>query len=120
MLVPVRPSGEKPPLFFVHGLHGVMPLGRIFAEALKGERPLYAIHADGIDGRAPILDDLQSMVLAYVEQIEAARPAGPIVIGGMCDGTLAAIELARELRSRGRRIGPVILADPLPIPRHVR
>ena len=31
MLVPVQTSGEKPPLFFVHGLHGVMPLGRIFA-----------------------------------------------------------------------------------------
>jgi thioesterase domain-containing protein len=119
MLAPIQTSGDKPPLFFVHGLHGVMPLGRILAEGLGPDQPLYAVHANGIDGRKPVLDDLRKMVAAYVEDIEAARPAGPLVVGGMCDGTLAAIELARELQNRGRQIGPVILADPLPVPRQV-
>jgi thioesterase domain-containing protein len=119
MLVPAQTTGGKPPLFFVHGLHGVMPLGRIFAEGLGPEQPLYAIHANGMDGRAPVLDDLQKMVLAYVAEIQTVRPTGSIVIGGMCDGTLAAIEVARALQDQGRQIGPVILADPLPIPRQI-
>lgn len=120
MLVPIQTSGDKPPLFFVHGLHGVMPLGRIFAEGLGPDQPLYAIHANGIDGRKPVLDDLRKMVPTYVEEIQAARPAGPLVIGGMCDGTLAALEVARELQKKGRQVGPVILADPLAVPRHIR
>jgi|GEM_PF-1323866 len=112
MLVPIQTSGDKPPLFFVHGLHGVMPLGRTLARVLGLEQPIYAIHANGIDGRAPAIDNLKGMVGAYVEEIREARPAGPLVIGGMGDGSLAAIEIAREMQNSGRQVGPVILADP--------
>ena len=119
MLVPIQPSGTKPPLFFIHGLHGVMPLGRIFADGLGSDQPIYAIHANGIDGRQPVLDDLRKMVTAYVHEIEAVRPTRPIVIGGMCDGTLAAIEVTRQLQKKGRQVGPLILADPTPVPRQV-
>jgi len=97
-----------------------MPLGRIFADGLGPDQPIYAIQANGIDGRKPVLDDLNKMSLSYVEDVEAARPTGPLVIGGMCDGTLAAIEVARELHNKGRQIGPVILADPLAVPRQIR
>ena len=116
MLVPVQTSGEKPPLFFMHGLRGVMMLGLSFARVLGPDHPLYAIHANGIDGRQPVIDNMRDMVRAYVEQIQEARPTGPIRIGGMCEGTVATIEVARELQKRGRQIGPVILLDPAPMP----
>jgi len=117
MLVPFQTSEAKPPLFFVHGLDGVMPLGRIFATGLGPDQPLYAVNADGIDGRKPVLDDLREIAKSYVRDIQQARPTGPLVIGGMCDGTLAAIEVVRELQKQGRQVGPLILADPLPVPR---
>jgi thioesterase domain-containing protein len=112
MLVPLQASGSKPPLFFVHGLHGVMPLGPGFAGVLGTEQPLYAVNANGMDGRRPATNTMRDMIPMYVGEIEQARPAGPIVVGGMCDGAWAAIEIARALRLRGRQIGPVILADP--------
>jgi thioesterase domain-containing protein len=115
MLVPVQTSGNKPPLFFVHGLHGVMTLGRTLARVLGPDRPIYAIHASGIDGRRPAIDNVRDMVSAYAKEIHGARPMGPILIGGMCSGTLAAIEVARELQQRGRQVGPVFLADPPPL-----
>lgn len=117
MLVPVQPSGSKPPLFFVHGLHGVMPLGTGLARVLGPDQPLYAVNASGIDGRGPVLHTVGDMVQTYVEEIDEARPNGPVIVGGMCDGSLAAIEIARELQQRGRKLGPVILADPTVIPR---
>src|SRR5262249_24174622 len=119
MLVPLQTSGQNPPLFFVHGLDGVMPLGRIFATGLGPDQPLYAVNADGIDGRKPVLDDLREIAKSYVRDIQQARPTGPLVIGGMCDGTLAAVEVVRELQNQGRQVGPLILADPLPVPRQV-
>jgi thioesterase domain-containing protein len=112
VLVPIQTSGEKPPLFFVHGLHGVMWLGTTFARILGQNQPLYVIHAEGTDGRRPAIDNLDDMVRTYVEDIHGARPIGPLRIGGMCQGSVAAIEIARALRDRGRQIGPVILADP--------
>jgi thioesterase domain-containing protein len=116
MLVPVQPAGTQPPLFFIHGRPGIMPIGPIFAGGLGSDQPLYVIHANGLDGQAPILESVREMALAYADEIQRARPSGPVVVGGMCDGTLIAVEVARELGKRGRRVGPVILAAPTFMP----
>jgi len=116
MLIPVHTSGTKPPLFFVHGLNGLMSLGSSFAVALGPEQPLYSIHANGIDGRQPVLHDVQAMVQAYTDEIQAARPTGPIRIGGMCTGCFIALEVASSMQQQGRPVGPVILVDPPPLP----
>lgn len=116
MLVPIQMAGWKPPLFFVHGMHGIMPLGSVFGRALGPDQPLYVINADGFDGRQPVLDSMQEMVRAYVEEIERVRPAGAIRVAGMCTGCFVAMEIVRTLQKKGRQTGAVILADPPPAP----
>src|SRR5262249_54078241 len=116
MLQPVQTSGQKPPLFLVHGLNGDMTAGAIFAGALGPDRPLYAIQANGMDGRQPTIDNVPDMVRAYIEQIRSARPTGPIRIGGFCAGSLVAMEIAHALQEMGRQVGPVIVIDPAPVP----
>jgi thioesterase domain-containing protein len=116
MLVAIQTSGSQPPLFFVHGVQGVMVLGPTFAAALGPNQPLYILNANGIDGRRPVIDNVPDMVLHYVREIEETRPEGPLRIGGMCSGGLVAIEIARNLQERGRQVGAVILADPPPVP----
>src|SRR5437763_13596142 len=123
MLVPVQPSGTKTPLFFVHGVQGVMVLGSSFASVLGPDQPLYIINANGMDGRQPVIDNVEDMIQTYVQEIEGARRTGPVRIAGMCSGCLIAIELARSLQQKGRQTGAVILADPPAVPysfdRHV-
>lgn len=116
MLMPIQESGEKPPLFFVHGLRGIMPLGPTLAAILGADQPIYGINAMGIDGRSAPIDNVPAMVRAYVDEIRNVRSSGPVRIGGMCEGTLAAVEIARALQQEGRQIGPLILADPPPRP----
>ena len=119
MLVSLHPSGTKPPLYFIHGLTGIMPLGRFFAESLGAEQPLYAINANGIKGNENSIPDeisVKDMARGYVEEILSTNPSGPIFVAGMCAGALAALEVARELQTRGRELGPVILADPPGVP----
>jgi len=116
MLWPIHASGTKPALFLVHGMIGDMTFGTTFSDALGPDRPLYAIHANGMDGREPVIDNMADMVRAYVEQIRRARPTGPVHIGGFCVGGLAAMEVASALLEEGRQVGPVILADPPPVP----
>src|SRR5712692_8355680 len=70
MLVPLQPSGTKPPLFFVHGPLGIMPLGASFAPMLGTEQPFYVLHASGIDGQRRPIDTVQEMVRVYAQEIE--------------------------------------------------
>jgi thioesterase domain-containing protein len=112
MLEPIQTAGRRPPLFFVHGTHGVMSLGSALKRILGPEQPIYAIHAEGIDGRSAPIDTMQEMVSAYVGQIEATGVARPIRIAGMCGGCTAAVEVARELHRRGWPTHPTILLDP--------
>jgi thioesterase domain-containing protein len=119
MLTALRTSGTRPPLFFVHDQHGVVPFATSLAQALPPDQPFYVVNANGIDGRSPLVDDADSMVLDYLAAIHGARPMGPLLIGGAGSGGLLATDIARELNERGRQIGPVILADP-PLPRDPR
>ena len=116
MLVPFQTLGAKPPLYLVHGMEGLMPMGSFFARSLGPDQPLYGINANGIDGRETTACDSQAMALAYVDEILDAQPGGPLLIGGMCGGGLVAMEVARELQARGREVGPLILLDPPPVP----
>jgi thioesterase domain-containing protein len=123
MLVPLHKSGSKAPLFFVHGLRGItFAVGSRFAQVLGPDQPFYVINANGMDGREPILNDVQAMIDAYLQEIRLTRPAGPLRIGGMCAGGLIAIEIVRALQSEGRVTGPVMLVDPpvMPIGREKR
>jgi thioesterase domain-containing protein len=119
MLRPIQTSGNKPPLFFVHGVHGVMPLGPTFARVLGADQPLYIINADGIDGKRPIIDNVPDMAMAYAAEIQQARPTGRVHVAGMCHGGLAAMEVVSRLQAQGREVGPLILADPPAVPRGV-
>jgi thioesterase domain-containing protein len=117
MLVLLQTSGTKPPLFFVHGIGGVMfSVGSNFARALGPNQPVYAIHAQGMDGRQPVIADARQMVVAYLDDIHRAWPTGPLRIGGMCAGCMIAVEVARKLQEHGRQTGPLILADPPVVP----
>jgi thioesterase domain-containing protein len=117
MLVPYQTSGGKPPLFFVHGLRGIMfAVGPRFARSLGPDQPVYVVNANGMDGREPVLEHVHEMVAAYLDEIRRARPRGPVRIGGMCEGGLVAIEIARGLQGEGRQTGPVMLVDPPVIP----
>jgi pimeloyl-ACP methyl ester carboxylesterase len=108
MLVPVQTSGDKPPLFFVHGLREIMPLARAFATVLGPDQPFHALNASAADGREPPIEQM-------CESIRRVRPAGPLRIGGMREGTFAALGIARELLQQGRQIGPAILVNPPPL-----
>lgn len=116
MLVPIQTSGTRLPLFFIHGVVGIMPLASTLARALGPDQPFYIFHANGVDGRQPIIDNMPDLVRAYVEDIQQARPSGPVAIGGMCEGSLAALEIGSALKEKGRQVAPLILADPQPMP----
>jgi thioesterase domain-containing protein len=51
------------------------------------------------------------MAAAYVDEILAGCPDGPLHLGGWSAGGVIAVEVARRLRERGRPVGLVALLD---------
>ena len=116
VLVSLQTSGKSPPVFFVHGATGIMPLGRYLVRRFGPDQPFYAVNASGFYPGQAIIESARDMVQAYVGEIINVRPSGPLIVGGMCLGGLIAIEIVRELQARDRKVGPVILADPPAVP----
>ncbi|MFY9291980.1 MAG: hypothetical protein WAP03_14970 [Methylorubrum rhodinum] len=62
---------------------------------------------------APVIrsdgDEIQRLALRYVHEIAETCPAGPVFVGGSCQGVLIALPVAQHLLRRGRHV-------PLPLP----
>ena len=107
-LVPIQPSGNRVPMFFVHAVGGEVLFYQPLASALGNDQPVYAfrpylsVHQGG-----PAVT-LTEMAAAYVKEMRAMLPNGPYLIGGLSYGGLVAVEMARELVAQG--VEPTLVA----------
>jgi thioesterase domain-containing protein len=108
-VVPVRATGSEPPLFFLHGdYHSGGLYCREIARHLDPAWPLYAVPPLGYDGRA-IPPSYGEAAAAHVAAIRAVQPRGPYHLGGLCNGGLVALEIARQLRAAGDDVATLVL-----------
>ena len=110
-LVPIQPSGSKPPLFLVHGAGGNVLLYRSLGEHLAPEYPLYGFQSKGLDGRSRPLHTIQEMAACYLRELRTVQPVGPYYLGGYCLGGTIAYEMAQILRREGEEVALVAMLD---------
>ena len=108
-LVRLREGGTRPPLFFFHGdINGGGFYTLTLARRLASDRAFWVVHPLGLHGQpAPVT--IEAMARVHVEQVLAACPEGPLVLGGYCNGGLVAYETARLLTAAGRRVERLVL-----------
>ncbi|GAA2381562.1 hypothetical protein GCM10010404_42370 [Nonomuraea africana] len=108
-IVPLRPGGDRTPIFLFHALGGqvfrYLPLTR----HLGADQPVYAIQAAGLAPGEEPHATLEEMVDDYVAHLLKIRPHGPYVLGGFCIGGNIALESARRLRAMGEQVPLVAL-----------
>ncbi|MFD2420911.1 amino acid adenylation domain-containing protein [Amycolatopsis pigmentata] len=110
-LVPIRPDGERPPLFLVHPLGGNVVCYLRLARHLPEDQPLYALQAPGITPGTEPASTVEEMAAAYLAAIRRVRPRGPYAIGGWSFGGFVAFEIARQLRLAGDEVANLIVID---------
>jgi amino acid adenylation domain-containing protein len=119
-VVALNAGGPRPPLFFLHGdIAGGGFYSRALARALGPEQPVYAVHPHGLSGE-PVPASIEAMAEDRLRALRAARPEGPYLLGGYCDGALVALEMARRLAASGVAVPAVVLLDALAPPRVLR
>jgi amino acid adenylation domain-containing protein len=118
-LVAIRTTGERAPVFFVHGGAGTVLLYEPLARRLGQDQPIYALQAAGLYGDAAPQDSVAAMANSYVRELRTVQPHGPYRLGGYCFGALVAFEMARVLADMGEKT-EMLVAFNGPSPSYIR
>lgn len=114
VLIPVRTTGEGPPIFSVHGMAGDDLYTHRLAEMLQDDRPIYTFRAIGLEAGEHPVSNIQAMADLYLAAIESVPCNGTRIIMGHCGaGVMAAWEIARRLEVAGTPAAGMILIEPL-------
>ncbi len=111
LLAPLKPDGDRPPIFMVHPPGGIVICYRELAAQLSEEQPLLAIRSRGLHGREELPGTIQAMAADYIDAIKVAQPHGPYTVGGWSLGGLIGYEIAQQLFAAGDEVKRLILLD---------
>lgn len=108
-LVEIQTAGARPPFFCVHAFSGGVNSYHRLSSRIGQGQPFYGLQAQGLDGRVEPFRRIEEMAAFYVEAVRGVQPEGPYQLGGWCFGGLVAVEMARQLRGRGREVALLAL-----------
>ncbi|AUY52511.1 hypothetical protein C2142_30385 [Streptomyces sp. CB01881] len=113
-IVPLKATGDRPPLFCVHPKNGTVFSFTALARTLAAECPLYGVQAHSLDLERKPHDSIEEMAAAYVQDIIRVQPEGPYHLCGYSLGGMIAYEMARQLTALGREVARLVLLDSAP------
>ena len=113
-IVPIKPDGQRAPLFALPGHNGDVFCYVALARHLDADQPLLGV-------QPPDLDDserprsVEELARYEVEQIRRYRPRGPYLIAGYCAGGTIAFEVAQQLVAAGQEVALLaLIGSPYP------
>ncbi|WP_316814877.1 amino acid adenylation domain-containing protein [Pedobacter nyackensis] len=103
-LVPIKATGNKPPLYIVHGW-GLNVLGfRNLAKVIEDDQPIYGLQAKGLNGDDFHFDSVSETAAHYISEIMKYNPDGPYLVSGYSSGGIIAFEMAKQLKELGKEV----------------
>ncbi|AOF82829.1 amino acid adenylation domain protein [Methyloversatilis sp. RAC08] len=111
LLVPIKPGGDKPPLFCVHTIGGNLFHYFELARALSPRQPVFGLNARGAGGRETPHHRLADIAADCVASMREAQPYGPYRLAGFSSGGTVAFEMAQQLSAAGETVSVLALLD---------
>jgi iturin family lipopeptide synthetase A len=111
VVIPIQPTGSRPPFFGVHGGYGFVMFYAQLTQYLSADQPFYGIQSQGLDGHSIKHISIETIASYYLEEIRTVRPAGPYFLGGYCLGGVIAFEMAQQLCAAGEEVALLALFD---------
>lgn len=110
-LVPIKPSGNKMPLYIVHGAGLNVLLFNTLASGMDADQPVYGLQAKGLNGIDEPLSNIVDIAAHYNEAITAQNPTGPYALAGYSFGGIIAFEMAKQLEEQGKQVKMLAMFD---------
>ncbi|GGK78181.1 hypothetical protein Sme01_44210 [Sphaerisporangium melleum] len=114
VLLPLRPRGERPPLFCVHAGWGISWSYSGLIRHLGADRPIYGLQARGLARPEPRPDSIEEMAADYLAHVRQVQPHGPYHLIGWSSGGPVAYEMAVQLQAAGEQVGLLSIMDAYP------
>ncbi|MEU8034215.1 amino acid adenylation domain-containing protein [Streptomyces sp. NPDC049099] len=115
VLLPLRASGDKAPLFCVHPAAGFSWCYAGLTSPLGADRPVYGLQARGLDGTEVLPASLREMAADYLDQVRSVQPTGPYHLLGWSFGGVVAHEMAVLLEESGESVETLAMLDAYPM-----
>jgi amino acid adenylation domain-containing protein len=110
-LVPLKPVGNRPPLYMVHGLGSTVFKFYDLAQHLHPDQPVYGIQARGIESTHQPAESIEEMASQYISEILKSNPDGPYYLSGYSLGGIIAFEMTKLLENMGKKVAVLIMFD---------
>ena len=110
-VVPIRADGSAMPLFFIHGVGGVLPDFPQLIDKIDPKYPIYGIQSQALDPVGPALTTLEEMAAYYIGAIRQLVPQGSFLMIGYSFGGMVAFEVAQQLLARGEALPAIVMID---------
>jgi amino acid adenylation domain-containing protein len=110
-IVPLKSSGNKTPLFIVHGGGLDVLIFANMSKHLDEDQPLYGLQGVGSKGFDEWYESIEDMAANYIQAILKINPDGPYALSGYCVGGIVAFEMTRQLQEQGKEVSLTVLLD---------
>ncbi len=102
---PLKPSGDRRPIYIAHPAGGTTACYRQLIELLGDDQPVYGL--ERFEDAPPV----EERAARYVRHLLEAQQEGAFRLGGWSFGGVLAYETARQLKAAGREVEFVALFD---------
>jgi len=110
-LVPIKTSGNKTPIYIVHGFGMNVLLFNNVAKNMDAEQPVYALQARGLNADDKPFDKMEEIAAHYISEIVARDPGPTYALAGYSFGGIIAFEMAKQLKAMGKEIAMLGMFD---------
>lgn len=118
MILPIRISGSRLPLFCIHAALGLSSCYSALIQHIDSSQPIYGVQARGLNHPGPLPGSLVEMASEYLVHIRKLQPHGPYHLLGWSFGGCVVQAMASLLQQMGEEVGLLALLDALPADRY--
>jgi thioesterase domain-containing protein len=111
VILPLNDNGTGPAFYCVHDITGIATGFRFIAEMLGPRQKFYGIQAPTKKRNAEFVSSIESISQYYVDDLVKFQPEGNFLLGGYSTGAIIALEMAQQLRARGREVSLLVIFD---------
>ena len=111
LLVPVKPTGNKPPIFIVNGLDMNVLFFNNIARNMDPDQPVYGFQPRGLNGIDEPFETLEDMAAEYIAALLKKDFGDTYALAGYSYGGIVAFEMARQLQAMGKQVKMLAMFD---------
>jgi len=110
-LIPLKPKGNKTPLYIIHGVGLNVVKFNDMVKYLDKDQPVYGLQGMGVSGQDEYLKSVPELAAHYITSIIKSNPKGPYALAGHSHGGIISYEMARQLTSQGKKVSMLAMLD---------